>query len=275
MLYVPIARGDILPDLGESPREALDRAQRQGQAGLYALAMSAYIQWLAGNWDEAMKYLAEVRADSLRVIRTRSELQNRLPDYFVTLDAAQQLALHAFERMGVLSSDDVARIAFENSEALLEVVVNQAEKIAAESPVRKFFEALNSLLERRKVYLAPRTKSYVYTPPPYADLIGWADPDDESVYLDDGACLEHVRTYWAGLGENFDTTTDALRRQISQVPGLLSERGAKHIQVSKWLAGKTRRALAVGRQTVARLYGITLQNEPNTPDEAPENGGVA
>ena len=145
-------------------------------------------------------------------------------------------------------------------QALQEVVIGQAQTIAAESPVRKFCEALNSLLERRKVYLAPRTKSVVYTPPPHADLIGWSDPDDEALYLDDGACLEHVRAYWASLGENFDTTTDALRRQISQIRRACWPRKVpgRHIQVSKWIAGKTRRALAIDKQAVTRLYGVSL-----------------
>ncbi len=271
MLYVSIARGDILPDSGGEPREALNKAQKQGQQGLYALAMSAYIQWLADHWDDAMAKLAEIREDSMNYFRTKGDIQNRLPDYFVTLDSAQQLALRAFYDMGVISSDDAARISHRIGEALAAVVISQAEKIAAESPVRKFFEALNSLLERRKVYLSPRTKSYVYIPPVYADLVGWADPNDDIIYLDDGACLEYVRTYWAGLGENFDTTTDALRRQISQVSGLLADRGRKQVQVSKWLAGKSRRALAVDKQSVARLYGFTLQNEPGIPGDEPEN----
>ena len=80
------------------------------------------------------------------------------------------------------------------------------------------------------------------------------------------ACLEYVREYWARLGEHFDTTTEALRRQISQVPGLLDERGkGRNIQVSKWIAGKTRRALALNKAAVQRIYGLSLQNEPTVP----------
>jgi hypothetical protein len=164
--------------------------------------------------------------------------------------------------MGILAADDAAALADEISQAILEVVTSQAEKIAAESPVRKFFEALNSLLERRKVYLAPRTNSYVYSPDLQSALVGWHDPGEDCLYLDDGACLEQVRHYWAALGENFDSTTDAIRRQINQIPGLLAERGeGRNLPVSKWIAGKTRRVLAVDRDVVAQLYGVTLQNE--------------
>jgi hypothetical protein len=263
MLIIPIARGDILPDNGEPPRQAVDQAQALAQRGAYAQAMSAYIQWLAAHWERAVAKLQDIYQDSLKFMTSRQEVQNRLPDYFATLDAAQQLAMGAFHEMGILSTHEATALTDKIGAALQEVVVGQAQAIAAESPVRKFCEALNSLLERRKVYLAPRTKSVVYTPPPHADLIGWSDPEEEALYLDDGACLEHVRAYWASLGENFDTTTDALRRQISQIGGLLAEKGTgRNIQVSKYIAGKTRRALAVDKQAVTRLYGVELQNEP-------------
>ena len=63
--------------------------------------------------------------------------------------------------------------------------------------------------------------------------------------------------------QQLDTTTDALRRQITQIDGLLAEKGkGRNIQVSKYIAGKPRRALAVDNQAVTRLYGIELQNEP-------------
>ena len=225
MLYIPIERGEFLPNAGEKSRPALDKAQKQAQKGVYALAMSAYIQWLATNWERAMQMLERFKAQSLRTIRERGQMQNRLPDYFVVLDAAQKLALMAFFELGVLAKEEAKILSEEMSDALARVVEMQAEKIAKESPVRKFFEALGSLLTRQKVYFAPRTKEFQHRPIPKAEMIGWHNPDEQVVYLDDGACLEYVRNYWAGQGQYFDTTTDALRRQMGQVPGLLFERG--------------------------------------------------
>jgi len=273
MLYIPIDKGDVLPNIGEGPRQALDQAQAQAQAGVYAQAMSAYIQWLAAHWDEAVAKLQDIYQESLGLMTAHNQVANRLPDYFATLDAAQQIAIGAFHDMGALSSYEAGGLTEQLSEALFEAVVTQDARIAAESPVRKFFEALNSLLERKKVYLAPRTKSVVYTPPANAESIGWADPEDQAIYLDDGACLAHVRAYWANLGENFDTTTDALRRQMNQLAGLLAEKGeGRNILVSKWIGGKTRRALAVNKQTIKTVYGVVLENEPNIPEDEPEAG---
>ncbi|MBU0512935.1 MAG: DUF927 domain-containing protein, partial [Chloroflexi bacterium] len=266
MLYVPINRGDVLPDpaSGETSRPEVDKAQAQAEAGLYAQAMATYIQWLASNWERATQLFKEIMDKSSNLARKRGKLQNRLPDYFALLDAAQQVALIAFQEMGVLSAQEAGAIMYDNSEAILGVIENQAERIAAESPVRKFFEALDNLLERRKVYLAPKTidPNMPYEPPPQAELVGYFDAKDEQViYLNDGACLAHIRAYWAALGENFDTTTDALRRQFNQVSGLLHKREGNNLTVSVWAGSKTRRVLAISAERVMSLYGVTLKNE--------------
>ncbi|MBL6983157.1 MAG: toprim domain-containing protein [Anaerolineales bacterium] len=273
LVYVPIARGDVLPLVGDAPRQDLDQAQEHARGGLYAQAMAAYVGWLAAHWDRAAKTYLEIIEESHKLAR-RGDLQNRLPDYYASLDAAQQLAVTAFHELGVLSAHDAARIADQNGQAILKVIQDQAEKIAAESPVRKFFEALDNLLQRRKIYLEPRTGAAVYIPPTGADPVGWFEPGDENVfYLNDESCLIHVRSYWSQLGEHFDTTADALRRQIAQVNGLLKERGKeKHLHVSRWVssAGKNRRMLAVNAQKVQELYGVVIQNPRQVQMTEPE-----
>ncbi|GEM_PF-3448144 len=263
MLYIPVAPGDVLPEPGDNtPRPAMDQAQKQAEAGLYGQAMGAFLQWMAANWERATARFLEIIEESSAAARCQ-KVQNRLPDYYAILDAAQQVALTAFYELGVLSANQAADIAYQNGQAILDVVVNQAERIASESPVRKFFESLDSLLERQKVYLAPKTRAVSYVPPINADLIGYFDPGDEGVvYLSDDACLEHVREYWAKLGENFDTTKDALRRQISQIPGLLARRGGREILVKTWIAAKNCSSwtLAIDRQRLEALYQVELKN---------------
>ncbi len=268
MIYIPIDRGDILPLDGEPMREALNQAQAHAQEGLYAGAMAAYVQWLAANWQRVAEQFPEMANAASKWARESSvsNLQNRLPDYFGVLHAAQTLALRAFQEMGMISGQDAKQQAETNRQALLEILSSQAEKIAAESPVRKFCDALGSLLERGKVYLAPRKQTVVYTPPLNAEKIGWYDPDNaDAIYLIDAACLGHVRQFWANLGENFDSSLDALRRQFAQVGGLLLERGdGYNLLASKWIEGKTRRVLAINGKKVNELYGATLKNEESS-----------
>ena len=262
MLTIPIARGDILPNTNEPPRTALNLAQEQAINGLYAQAMAAYIQWLAANWERAETMYREIIEESLDVAREEN-LENRLPDYYATLDAAQQIALTAFYEMGVISMNESVMLIEKNAAAILEIIKNQDEQIAAQSPVRKFFEALDNLLQRRKIYLEPRS-GIAIVPPPGADQIGWYEPDDPSVfYLDTSSCIIHVRDFWAQLGEHYDTTKDALQRQFNQVPGLLNEVGdGRNITVSKWVAstGRTQRMVSFSQAKIEALYGVTIRN---------------
>jgi len=272
MVYVPIVRGEVLPNPGQPPREELDRAQAQARQGLYAQAMAAYVQWLGSNWERAAKLYLEIIEESHKLVR-EGKLQNRLPDYYATLDAAQQVALTAFNELGVLSAHEAAKIAERNSQAILGVIESQAEKIAAESPVRKFFEALDNLLQRRKVYLEPRSGATI-TPPSGAEPVGWYEPGDENLfYLDTSSCMIHVRDFWTQLGEYFDTTRDALHRQFNQIAGLLSETGGgNNIQVSKWVtsASKNKRMIAFNQKKVQALYGVTIKNPSPPPAQIAE-----
>lgn len=265
MLYVPIDRGEVLPLPGERARHALDQAQTDAEAGLYAQAMSAYLRWLIANWDRIAPRFLELLDDSLKMARqAHSDLPNRLPDYFALLDAAQQTALTAFYEMGVISLPEALEVIEGNAKALLKVVSNQGARVAAESPVRKFFEALDNLLERQKVYLAPRSAEIAFTPPYGADLIGYYDPEPNApVYLNDATCLQHVRAYWSELGENFDTTQDALRRQFVQVSGLLEKiaHDGKVAVLTRIREGR-KRLLVFNLAKIYRLYGISLRNLP-------------
>ncbi|MBT3391360.1 MAG: DUF927 domain-containing protein [Chloroflexi bacterium] len=262
MLTIPIARGDVLPHPEEPPREALNLAQEQSMKGLYAQAMSAYIQWLAANWERAERMYREMIEESQSIAR-QQDIQNRLPDYYATLDAAQKIAMTAFYEMGAISANHAATLAEKNGAAILEVVKSQDEQIAKQSPVRKFFDALDNLLQRRKIYLEPRS-NLALIPPPEADQVGWYEPDDPSVfYLDTSSCIIHVRDFWGQLGEYYDTTKDALQRQFSQVPGLLNELGkGGNVTVSKWVTsvGRTQRMVAFNQTKVEELYGVTIRN---------------
>ena len=265
MLYIPVTRADVF----EAPYlERLELAQQQAQSGLYAAATSAYLQWLISKWAWVQEQLPGMIESSVNIIRQACpQLQTRLPDYFGVLNACQTLALRCWQDLDVISGFEAAQELKANEEALKLLVVEQAAKIAAESPVKKFIEALSSLLERSKVYLAPSTTSDLsYTPPLHADLIGWYNPrQPEAVYLSTDVALAAAKDYWRDLDENLDTLPDALRRQIEQA-GILKERDTRssQVEVSKYIKGKSRRVLVLDTDRIAELYGCTLANDPKT-----------
>ncbi len=264
MLFVPIGASDVMPEPGAPPNARLDQAQADGEGGLYAQANAAYIQWLAANWPRACALFLEVLDETSRMVRSgEHSLQNRLPDTYAYLVAGQQVALTAFFELGVLSTADVLEISQINEAAILSVVKSQAERVAAESPVRKFFEALDNLIERQKVYLAPRAQEVPCTPPIGADLVGYYDAGNpQVVYLNDDSCLMQVRAYWLSMGENFDTTREALRRQFVQIRGLLERTGpGANIALQMRARGKRTWLLVFNTQKITSLYGRNIRHD--------------
>ncbi len=117
------------------------------------------------------------------------------------------------------------------------------------------------MLERGKVYLAPRTKSIEFFPPDNAELIGYFDTASKStIYLRTDICLAQAKLFWRGLDQNLDIMPDALRRQVGQIPSLLSEKDERQAEVVKYCAGVNHRVLVVDVRKVEEFYGVTLSS---------------
>lgn len=262
MLYVGVEPGDILPMQGSenNGENKLTALQEKAQQGLLAQAMKLYLQYLTENWERISKEFPAMVDKAAQFARQAGSLQNRLPDAYAVLAAAQELAIRCFEDLQLVSWKDAEEMIAENNQALLALIQNQAEQVAAESPVRKFFTALASLLVEGKVYLAPRTQDEEYQPPIHANPIGYYDPGPEQkvIYLRTETSLAQAKEFWRGLDENLDIMPDALRRQLRQVDGLLAQVGERQVEASKLCAGIRQRVLIVDVQRVEQLYGVSL-----------------
>jgi hypothetical protein len=262
MLYVGVEPGDILPAQGSPNNEEdkLTKLQGKAQQGLLAQAMTMYLQYLMENWERIVTEYPKLVDKESQIARQAGNLQNRLPDAYAVLAAAQELALRCFEDMQLISWKDADQMVAENNAALLTIIQNQAEQVAAESPVRKFFTAIASLLVERKAYLAPRTQDEEYQPPFNADQIGYYDPGAEQkvIYLRTETSLARAKEFWRGLDENLDIMPDALRRQLRQMDGLLAQVGERQVEASKLCGGVRQRVLIVDIRKVEQFYGVSL-----------------
>jgi 5S rRNA maturation endonuclease (ribonuclease M5) len=262
MLYVGVEPGDILPAAGSAngDEDKLTRLQGKAQQGLLAQAMKLYLQYLAENWERIANEYPKLVDKAAQTARQAGSLQNRLPDAYAVLAAAQELAIHCFEDLQLIPWKEADEMIRENNISLLALIQNQAEQVAAESPVRKFFTAIASLLVEGKVYLAPRTQDEEYQPPIHANPIGYYDPGPEQkvIYLRTETSLAHAKEFWRGLDENLDIMPDALRRQLRQVDGLLAQVGERQVEASKLCAGIRQRVLVVDVRKVEQLYGVSL-----------------
>lgn len=263
MLYVGVEPGDILPTTGNTSNDEnkLTHLQNKAQQGLLAQAMKLYLQYLTGNRERIAKEYPALVDKAAQFARQVGSLQNRLPDAYGVLAAAQELALRCFEDLQLISWKNAEEMIAENNQALLALIQNQAEQVAAESPVRKFFTALASLLVEGKVYLVPRTQDEEYQLPIHANPIGYYDPGPEQkvIYLRTETSLAHAKEFWRGLDENLDIMPDALRRQLRQVDGLLAQVGERQVEASRSCGGIKQRVLVVDIQKVEQLYGVSLE----------------
>lgn len=262
MLYVGVEPGEILPASGSTngTEDKLTILQSKAQQGLLAQAMSLYLQYLAENWERITNKYPELVDQAAQRARQDGNLQNRLPDAYAVLSASQELAIRCFQELELISWKDGDQLIEENNVALLALIQNQAEQVAAESPVRKFFTAIASLLVERKVYLAPRTQDEEYQPPFNADQIGYYDPGAEQnvIYLRTETSLARAKEFWRGLDENLDIMPDALRRQLRQADGLLAQVGERQVEASKSCGGIKQRVLVVDTRKVEQVYGVSV-----------------
>ncbi len=263
MLYVGVEPGDILPMQGleNNGDDRLTNLQSKAQQGALAQAMKMYLQYLTRDWQRIAKEYPALVDKAAQFARQAGNLQNRLPDAYAVLAAAQEMAIRCFEDLQLIPWKDADEMIQENNLALLSLIQNQAEQVAAESPVRKFFTAISNLLVERKVYLAPRTQGEEYQPPIHADQIGYYDLGTEQkvIYLRTETSLAHAKEFWRGLDENLDIMPDALRRQLRQVDGLLAQVGERQVEASRSCGGIKQRVLVVDIQKVEQLYGVSLE----------------
>ena len=89
------------------------------------------------------------------------------------------------------------------------------------------------------------------------------------IYLNDLSCLSQVKAFWRALGENFDTTRDALRRQFMQLGDLVVRHDKGKTTAVVWTAcnEKNQRVLIIDPRKAADLFGAILQNKEITPEK--------
>jgi hypothetical protein len=260
-VYVPVEAGEIIKaDVqGETP---LDGAQRQAMAGLYASAMAGYVVWLARRWDELAEELPRRIDRASRAARALFPAgQSRLTDYYGLLVSAAHLALAYAADHGVLTADDVAAREEAYRMELVDLLRSQSDRVDAQSPAVKFFQALEDLLAQRKVYFAPR-QDETFVPPERAELIGWTDAERGWVYLMTNVALARAKEYWQALDERFDTLADALRRQLLQ-QGYVARRAKGQLECKLYINRKmgNKRVLVLDVQTLREKAGISVGND--------------
>ena len=275
MIYIPFERGDVpFSSSDPGPLDWAQEAAGPGQ-GMYSLAMAAYVQWLAANWDQIM---ADAKADHERANQYARTVfpstQSRLMDYYAALYTYSRAPLRFFAHVGAESPDVLNELGESViPAALVEVLSSQSKRVAGQSPVIRLFEALGDLMLNRKAHLNPRDTD-APAPPLNSTLIGWYGKEDgtgkREIYIRLTQCIGLVKDYLTRAGEGFDVSTDSLQREIWQA-GLLTRRGGSEYTISVWVREekKTVRCLAIDAD---RLPDMGVGDLWPGGLETPENG---
>jgi hypothetical protein len=262
MIYIPVEKGAVIPLDGSTKETHLDRAQKTAQAGLYAQAMSGYIAWLADRWNDLTRNAQVQVAAYTRAARAMFPSgQSRLTDYYAILALAIDLALRYAADCGAIEQPEAEPLAEIYRHELIEMLRAQSARVAAESPVIKFWEALQDLLAQERICFAPRL-STGYIKPERATLVGWFDPADAEeprVYLLTNAALAEAKAYWKRLDESFDVSSDALRRQLRQ-QGYIARRGSDHYERNTYINKEKgrKRTLWLDPKALQEKAGVAL-----------------
>jgi hypothetical protein len=155
-----------------------------------------------------------------------------------------------------------------NKIVLLEVLQKQLDSLRQQSPVFKFFKAIEELITQNRVVFAPKhNKEWI---PPYNTIIvGWRGENSQInhaefglpdrgaswVWLLVGPALREVKSYLDGLDEPYRTLKDALVREMQQAGVIARQSIDGHIGIR--LAGGER-IIVVDAVRVLHDYGVNL-----------------
>ncbi len=274
LIYVPVEQGQVaVTKEGNGPLDQAQAAAGQGGPGLYAQAMSGYVRWLAEHWPQMQESAgAEYETDNQFARSQFPSTQSRLMDYFAVLMGGARMGARFAMRVGAISESEFELCTRELwPAALVELLRKQSERVADQSPVRRFAEALADLLATSRAYLLPRVIRGVETqagpPQPGAVLCGWYDPKPAKVFLLTNVCLQLVRDFCQRTGEPLDILPDALRNEFNQV-GAIAEKDAGRLEKSVYVAGQaspTTRTLVLDATKLAQSTGVFLYPDKTAP----------
>jgi len=256
-VVVPIEYGSINLAKLSAAQDVHDR---------YSMAMSGYVQWTINQWERIKEQSGTLVAGWLSDMNGAFPNQDRLSDYFAALRLGLHWGLRYGEEIGAI--DDAEQREAALAVDLLELLDGQSTRISDQSPVLKFFQALEEMLGAEKMVLLPRSVKNLAGDESSPDvkfgveLIGWKVPEEHQVWLLMAPAVTMVKEYWAGLDERFDTLLDALRREIWQ-HGYIDERDERQLERPKWVNTKygTRRVLVVNADRVREKLSINLLSE--------------
>jgi hypothetical protein len=250
-LHVEFASGDV-------NLETLTLCQADAGSGVYAEAMSAFLQWLAPQYSKVEKELPN-KIREWRDRAVRSGQHPRTPEIIANLIVGLIYFLRFAESIGAVSTDDAKAICGRAWRVLLASAAAQTRGQAAEEPARRFLELIPAMLDRGDACLR-NAATATPTQGERGRCIGWTSGDDEGLIF-----IEPESAYAAA---------QQLAEQQGEPLPVRKKTLGKRLEDSGFLAhhDKDRNTLQVTIGTTRRRVWAIKKSDIFPPSEEPKSG---
>jgi hypothetical protein len=234
---------------------SLTECQRDAQAGLYAQAMGAFLQWFAANYEDVMAAFTGL-VSKYRALAFQDVAHARTPDIVANLQAAFELFLDFAVFAGALEGTERVRLAARSWEALSQAAAAQAKHQTATEPTARYLAVVRSLLSSGRAHLCGINGSEPDHEPGacgwrrepagnwvrLGECIGWVAA--EHLYLDPTAAFRLVQVAAGPAGESLSVSEQTLRKRLHE-KGLLEsvDQARQTLTIRRTLGGSSKNVL--------------------------------
>jgi hypothetical protein len=239
----------------------LTECQGNAAHGLYAEAMTGFLQWMAGRYDQIMAAFKQ-RADEFRVRALSNSAHARTPQMIASLQAAFELYLEFSEECDAVNAGLRRELGEQCWDALGKAAVAQGKHQAASEPAARYLTLLRACLSSGQAHLAQRTGATPNESPeacgwrrdganwqPLGRCIGWID--GAHIYIESTAAYEVLQIAGKNAGEVLPISEQTLRKRLHE-KGLLAsiDENRDMLTVRRTIAGASRKVLHFLRKTI-------------------------
>ena len=178
LLIVEVAPGDV-------DRATLNECQQAGQQGILSSAMGAYLNWIAGRYEEIQRRL-KARAQELQNLYSDA-VHARLPGTLAELHSGFEIWLQFALEVGSITTTEHSQLAQRNGAALHELATLQTKFHLASDPAVRFLSLLRAALSSGHAHVADRTGKTPESP----ECWGWRRKLSNRTWIPQG-----VRVGW-------------------------------------------------------------------------------
>jgi hypothetical protein len=267
----------------ELPRGGMDwqtltTCQEDAASGLYAQAMAAFLQWVAGRYEE-LQDRRKARVRELRAqAQSSSSAHRRTPSIVADLAFGLETFLAFTREVGVFGKEEAEELWRRGWEALGQAAAAQAELHGAVEPTGRFLELVGSAISSGRAHLASRDGDVPEKPHVWGwrwadsggpwhsqgERIGWVDGED--LYLDPSAAFRCAQQA---------ATTDGISISARVLWKRMRERGLLASTDTARGRNVVRVTLQGARRKVVHLLAATVipSTKPAQPAQSTQEAG--